>query len=72
MEDAVDKIVELTGAYMLKEHVTKRQLADYLGFKSTTTLNNKLAGLSEFSLEEAGRLASLLGCTVDDFLSTES
>ena len=68
----MSKIIELTGAYMLKEHVTKRQLADYLGFKSTNTLNNKLEGLSEFSLSEAGRLASLLGCTVDDLLSTES
>lgn len=68
----MNKIIELTGAYMLREHVTKRQLADYLGFKSTTTLNNKLEGLSEFSLAEAGRLASLLGCTIDDLISAES
>lgn len=68
----MNKIVELTGAYMLKEQVSKRQLADYLGFKSTTTLNNKLKGLSEFSLSEAGRLASLLGCTLDELYSAES
>ena len=67
----MSKIVELVGAYMLKEHVTKRQLADYLGLKSTTTLNNKLQGLSEFSLSEAGRLASLLGCKIDDLYPVE-
>lgn len=62
----MNPVLDLLGAYMLKTKTTKRQVADHLGIKSTTTLNHKLEGKSEFSLSEAGKLAQLLGCTLDE------
>lgn len=65
----MNQILDLLGAYMLRTQTTKRQVADRLGIKSTTTLKNKLEGKSEFSLSEAGKLAQLLGVTIDELYS---
>ena len=63
----VDNIAirERVGAYLERTGATKQSVADALNV-STVTLANKLRGDSPFDLEQAFRLADLIGCKVDD------
>lgn len=63
----VDNIAirERLGAYLERTGATKQSVADALGI-TTVTLASKLRGDSYFDLEQAFRLADLIGCKVDD------
>lgn len=63
----VDNIAirERLGAYLARTGATKQSVADALGI-TTVTLASKLRGESLFDLEQAFRLADLIGCRVDD------
>lgn len=58
-------IRERLGAYLARTGATKQSVADALGI-TTVTLSSKLRGESLFDLEQAFRLADLIGCRVDD------
>lgn len=58
-------IRERLGAYLARTGATKQSVADALGI-TTVTLASKLRGESLFDLEQAFRLADLIGCRVDD------
>jgi DNA-binding XRE family transcriptional regulator len=63
----VDNIAirERLGAYLERTGATKQSVASALGI-TTVTLASKLRGESLFDLEQAFRLADLMGCKVDD------
>ena len=63
----VDNIAirERLGAYLERTGATKQSVADALGI-TTVTLASKLRGDSCFDLDQAFRLADLMGCRVDD------
>ena len=63
----VDNIAirERLGAYLERTGATKQSVASALGI-TTVTLASKLRGESLFDLEQAFRLADLIGCKVDD------
>ena len=63
----VDNIAirERVGAYLARTGATKQSVADALGI-TTVTLASKLRGESFVDLEQAFRLADLMGCKVDD------
>lgn len=63
----VDNIAirERLGAYLERTGTTKQSIASALGI-TTVTLASKLRGESLFDLEQAFRLADLMGCKVDD------
>lgn len=65
--NSVDNIAirERVGAYLERTGATKQSVADALGI-TTVTLASKLRGDSVFDLEQAFRLADLMGCKVDD------
>jgi DNA-binding XRE family transcriptional regulator len=65
--DNVDNVAirERLGAYLARTGATKQSVADALGI-TTVTLASKLRGDSLFDLEQAFRLADLIGCRVDD------
>ena len=58
-------IRERLGAYLARTGATKKSVADALGI-TTVTLASKLRGESLFDLEQAFRLADLIGCRIDD------
>ncbi len=58
-------IREHVGAYLERTGATKQSLAAALGI-TTVTLASKLRGESRFDLEQAFKLADILGCKVDD------
>lgn len=58
-------IRERVGAYLERTGATKQSVADALGI-TTVTLASKLRGESLFDLEQAFKLADLMGCKVDD------
>lgn len=60
----MNSIKERVGAYVGKTGTTKKELAFALDM-SEATLYSKLRGDSEFTLSEAGKLAELLGCSLD-------
>lgn len=64
-------IRERVGAYIARDGVTRKSIAERLGC-TPETLNNKLNGLTQFTLEEAFELADLIGCSADDFRKTLS
>ncbi len=51
---------------MREQKVTKAELAERLGVKSTQTLNTKLDGTSELSLREAKSLADFCGVSIEE------
>ena len=53
------------GIYLMREHATKKSVAELLGI-SVNTLNSKLDGDSSFSLEQAIKIADMVGCTLDE------
>lgn len=61
----MDSIKERVGAYIERTGTTKGELAKKLGM-SRVSLHSKLMGQTEFRLSEAERLASILGCSVDE------
>lgn len=61
----MDSIKERVGAYIERTGTTKTELAKQLGM-SRVTLHSKLVGRSEFRLSEAERLATIIGCSVDE------
>ena len=65
--DNVDNVAirERLGAYLARTAATKQSVAAALGI-TTVTLASKLRGDSLFDLEQAFRLADLIGCRVDD------
>ena len=63
--DANIAIRERLGAYLMRTGATKQSVADELGI-TTVTLASKLRGDSYFDLEQAFKLADLIGCSVDD------
>ncbi len=54
---------------LAEKHVTKAELAELLGIRSTQTLNTKLNGTSELSLREAQSLAKFCGVSIEDICS---
>lgn len=58
-------IRERLGAYLERTGATKQSVADALGI-TTVTLASKLRGDSQFDLEQAFKLADLIGCKVDE------
>lgn len=58
-------IRERLGAYLERTGATKQSVANELGI-TTVTLASKLRGESLFDLEQAFKLADLIGCKVDD------
>lgn len=60
-------IKEWVGAYLERTGMTKVELASKLGM-SRTSFYNKMDGTTEFTLSEAGNLASILGLTADQIL----
>lgn len=58
-------IRERLGAYLELSKATRQSVADALGI-TANTLNAKLRGDSQFDLDEAFKLADLIGCKVDD------
>lgn len=62
----MDKIAEKVGAWLLKSGNTKAQLAKKLGV-SAATLNNRLAGETEWSWKEVCDLAGIIDCRLSDF-----
>lgn len=63
----MDSIKERVGAYLEREGMTKKWLADELGM-TTVTLSSKLNGETEFSFSQAIRLSEILGCKVSELL----
>ena len=61
----MDSIKERIGAYIERTGETKAAMAERLHM-SKTTFYSKCKGDTEFTLTEGGRLANLLGCSVDD------
>jgi len=45
---------------------TKQSIAERIGFKSVQTLNSKLDGTSEISLNEAVEFSKILGVGIDE------
>ncbi len=66
---AANTLVGLVNGLMAEKRVTKAELANLLGIKSTQTLNTKLDGTSELSLREAKGLADFCGVTLEDLCS---
>lgn len=60
----MDCIKERVGAYIGRTGTTKREIATTLDM-SEAAFYSKLRGDSEFTLSEAGKLAELLGCSLD-------
>ena len=58
-------IRERLGAYLERTGATKQSVADALGI-TTVTLASKLRGDSQFDLDQAFKLADLIGCKVDE------
>lgn len=54
---------------MNEKKVTKAELAQIVGVKTTQTLNTKLDGTSELSLREAKSLADFCGVSIEDICS---
>lgn len=61
----MDSIKERVGAYLAKTGRSRMELASDLHV-SKTALYQKLNGQTDFSLDEARRLARTLGCSIDD------
>lgn len=59
-------IRERVGAYLARDGVTRKSIADRLGC-TPETLKNKLDGITQFTLDEAFELADIIGCSADDF-----
>ena len=51
---------------MREKKVSKAELAEIVGVKSTQTLNTKLDGTSELSLREAQSLADFCGVSIEE------
>lgn len=51
---------------MREQKVSKAELAEIVGVKSTQTLNTKLDGTSELSLREAQNLADFCGVSIEE------
>ena len=58
-------IRERLGAYLMRTGATKQSGADERGI-TTVTRASKRRGESYFDLEQAFKLADLIGCSVDD------
>ena len=54
---------------MKEKKVSKAELAEIVGVKTTQTLNTKLDGTSELSLREAQSLASFCDVSIEDICS---
>ena len=54
---------------MTEKRVTKAELAQIVGVKTTQTLGTKLDGTSELSLREAQNLANFCGVSIEDICS---
>lgn len=53
------------GAWLLERGNSKEKLASQLGI-TTTTLDKKLRAETEWSWGQAQKLATILGCSLDD------
>lgn len=63
----MDSIKEWVGAYIERTGSTKSEIANKLSI-SRTSFYSKMDGTTEFTLSEAGMLASMLGITTDQLL----
>lgn len=61
----MNKLAEKVGAWLLIKGNTKQKLADLIGC-SVGTLNNHLAGVTDWSWSEVCALADALGCNLLD------
>lgn len=61
----MESLEGLVAAYLATTRTTKQQLCNDIGIKSTKTLNSKLRGESEMSLNEAIALSRMLNITID-------
>lgn len=60
-----DNLAEVADECMSKNHITRREMADRLGLKTTTALNNKLQGKTSLSFREAWGIARMFGVSMD-------
>ncbi len=56
----------LVNGLLAEKHMTKAELAETLGIRSTQTLNTKLDGTSELSLREAIGLADFCEVSIEE------
>ena len=61
----INTLVGLVNGRMSEKKVTKTELAQLIGVKSTQTLNTKLDGTSELSLREAQHLAEFCDVSIE-------
>ena len=71
MESAktTEAIRERVGAYLERDGETKKSIAHSLEM-TTATLNNKLNGVTEFTMSEAIQLSKILGCTLSELTNS--
>ena len=63
----MESVLERIGAYITRENITKGEFADLAGIKRAT-FYSRMNGETEFSLIEGGKIAKVLGCTIDELL----
>lgn len=67
MTQATELTLEgLTSARLAERRKTRKQLCSEMGIRSTVTLNSKIRGKTDLSLNEARVLARFLGITIED------
>lgn len=49
-----------------KKNITVTQMSEMLGYKTAAAYWKKENGMSNINIAEAGKIAEILGCTVDD------
>lgn len=63
-------ITERIGGYMLANKVGKYEFADMLGLDYRQFVK-RLNGEIDWRLSEVGRIAEIVGCSIDDLVRTE-
>lgn len=62
----INTLEGLVNGLLAEKHMTKAELAETLGIRSTQTLNTKLDGTSELSLREAIGLADFCEVSIEE------
>ena len=65
----INTLEGLVSCCMAEKKVSKAELAQILGVKTTQTLNTKIDGSSELSLREAKSIADFCGVSIEEICS---
>lgn len=65
----MESVLERIGAYLTRENISKGEFADRAGIKRAT-FYSRMSGETEFSLIEGSKIATVLGCSVDELLKS--